>query len=361
MSDESVPRPNGNRKYPPIKPGNVYDRLTVISLGQPLANGRKRWICECICGKRTLSLYDGLVSGRARSCGCTQITGVIGRAYNRLTIIGRAPSDAKGNAMFHCLCQCGKTTTVYHFALTSGRTKSCGCYKMESIARVGRASFVDLAGKVYGRLTVVDRASNVKNHTRWNCVCICGVGVIAKSAHLTSEAIKSCGCIAVVNLLDKVFGWLTVIRKNGTGVNGALWLCVCKCGKEKTVSGGQLTFGCYVSCGCAARQSNGPMRSQRVRELNRRSFSRRRAKIKGGGGSHTKQELLSLYLKQKGRCAEATCRIRLYSSYERDHIICIDDGGSDYISNIQLLCQPCNRRKSHKNPFEWANANGRLL
>jgi len=51
-------------------------------------------------------------------------------------------------------------------------------------------------GKVYGRLTVADRAENNKHgQAQWNCVCECGKKTAVLGASLRSGASRSCGCL----------------------------------------------------------------------------------------------------------------------------------------------------------------------
>lgn len=63
---------------------------------------------------------------------------LIGERFGRLTVIGRAPNNKKGNTMWNCLCDCGKTTTVVAYSLKKGRTQSCGCYHSECVAKTNK-------------------------------------------------------------------------------------------------------------------------------------------------------------------------------------------------------------------------------
>lgn len=55
---------------------------------------------------------------------------------------------------------------------------------------------IDLTGKKFGRLTVVDRcgSDNSKNAT-WNCICDCGKHIVVSSAYLRCGDTRSCGCL----------------------------------------------------------------------------------------------------------------------------------------------------------------------
>jgi 5-methylcytosine-specific restriction endonuclease McrA len=73
----------------------------------------------------------------------------------------------------------------------------------------------------------------------------------------------------------------------------------------------------------------------------------RYAKLKGSVGSFTLQEWE--YIKKKYNyccvfCGKQDGVIKL----TKDHIIPITKGGSNFISNIQPLCQSCNSRKSNR-------------
>jgi len=69
--------------------------------------------------------------------------------------------------------------------------------------------------------------------------------------------------------------------------------------------------------------------------------------------SHRNREIVDLYQKQNGVCANPYCRDSLLASFEIDHRMPLVLGGSDDISNLQLLCPRCNRAKARKHPDRW--------
>lgn len=87
---------------------------------------------------------------------------------------------------------------------------------------------------------------------------------------------------------------------------------------------------------------------------------RRRARTRGVDGSHTADDIVAIYQRQKGRCLNCTGDLS-ESGYHVDHIEPLVRGGSNGPENLQLLCPPCNLSKGAKCPIEWAQENGRLL
>lgn len=49
---------------------NKYGRLTVIKKANVQDNSHVKWLCECICGNKTIVDSSNLRSGRVKSCGC---------------------------------------------------------------------------------------------------------------------------------------------------------------------------------------------------------------------------------------------------------------------------------------------------
>jgi hypothetical protein len=55
---------------------------------------------------------------------------------------------------------------------------------------------INLTGRTFSRLTVLEYShKDSHNHTFWNCQCICGEVVLARSAQLISRRKQSCGCL----------------------------------------------------------------------------------------------------------------------------------------------------------------------
>lgn len=92
-------------------------------------------------------------------------------------------------------------------------------------------------------------------------------------------------------------------------------------------------------------------------EILRAARHRRRAKDQG---FFTNADIAQIRKAQKGRCGY--CRTRLTTSNEHiDHIVALANGGTNHRSNIQLLCAPCNQRKSKRDPIEFAQSMGMLI
>lgn len=86
----------------------------------------------------------------------------------------------------------------------------------------------------------------------------------------------------------------------------------------------------------------------------------RRARKMGNGGRHSTAEIAALIEKQKWKCA-CGCGRSLRKKFHADHITPLVRGGSNAISNIQLLAPVCNLSKHAKDPIVWARSLGRLL
>lgn len=79
--------------------------------------------------------------------------------------------------------------------------------------------------------------------------------------------------------------------------------------------------------------------------------AKRRAKMQMIEGSFTQAEITELYEEQGGVCFY--CSEPLGNDFHRDHYVPLSRGGTNWIENIVLACEPCNLSKGDKLPTEW--------
>jgi hypothetical protein len=116
-------------------------------------------------------------------------------------------------------------------------------------------SFIDLTGRKFGKLTVVEETSERKRGCAiWLCKCECGVFKKKKSYDLLQEKTTSCGrgrCRSnFIDLTGNRIGKWTVgeLQPEKRG-RSFVWLCKCDCGTIRKVSGEMLRKGVSESCG----------------------------------------------------------------------------------------------------------------
>ena len=207
---------------------------------------------------------------------------ITGKKFNHWTVIKRAPNNKRGDAMWLCECDCDAHTQqiVKGSSLRSGHSKSCGCLKKQTAAEIGRKNSIDLTGKTFGLLTVLEKGYSKNQQIYWKCQCSCKDKTIVyvSSAKLKSGHTKSCGCLSQKNLLGETFGKLTVIRKtNKRAEDGCvIWECQCSC-ENKTiveVPTDDLTTGRKLHCGCDKQESLGEIKIAYLLKENNISFEK---------------------------------------------------------------------------------------
>lgn len=57
------------------------------------------------------------------------------------------------------------------------------------------AKRIELTGRVFGRLTVIEPAFKRKVQWHWRCLCRCGNSVTVAGHHLREHTTRSCGCL----------------------------------------------------------------------------------------------------------------------------------------------------------------------
>ena len=177
---------------------------------------------------------------------------IINHTFNLLTVIGFADKRDTGEQRFYCNCACGtKNHIATKHQLVKGKLKSCGCLRKDK---------EDMAGKVFGRLTILEKSGSrtKRSEQLFKCQCNCGNVVETTKGKLEFSQIKSCGCLLneikskYKDLVGQRFGELTVIKHLGTITKrrDIFWECKCDCGNITNITTGNLTFGHSITCGC---------------------------------------------------------------------------------------------------------------
>lgn len=127
-----------------ISADKTYGFWTVLRLGAATKSGIHRWSCRCDCGTERDVSERMLAEGKSKSCGCTRakkrapnFKDITGLRFGRLIVLGfshKGYIGERATLYWDCVCDCGANTTVRGIALRSknGKTRSCGCLKMES-------------------------------------------------------------------------------------------------------------------------------------------------------------------------------------------------------------------------------------
>ena len=121
-------------------------------------------------------------------------------------------------------------------------------------------SFIDLSGKTFGDLTVIERDLSKKaREVYWICQCSCGKVISTRGTSLRSGKSTSCGCkriktiknLLTEDLSGQIFGKLKVLYLDEeNSCHGARWFCECECGTIKSIMAASLKAGRTKSCGC---------------------------------------------------------------------------------------------------------------
>lgn len=123
--------------------GKRYGKLLVIErVADPRAGAY--WRCKCDCGNECITRGTLLRYGQTESCGCNRrlnghrVPVVSGERFGKLVATQPSfPGDSQGTAWL-CRCDCGTSHIARAKDLRFGTTTSCGCAKVEALARCHR-------------------------------------------------------------------------------------------------------------------------------------------------------------------------------------------------------------------------------
>lgn len=171
--------------------------------------------------------------------------------FGKLTVISVAGKLTTKGMSWNCICDCG------NHCIRSGRTlrkyenSSCGC-GTNDVAWITRRKkygitgntlikkqvrppqkIIDLVGKKFGRLVVIERVENYRSSSRWKCICDCGeirnvIGNCLRSGHT-----KSCGCLGAEKAAERHYIHGQASRKNETD-EYSIWVGMTKRCRLKT-------------------------------------------------------------------------------------------------------------------------------
>lgn len=115
-----------------------------------------------------------------------------GQQFGNLVVLHRGediPDGKQKKPGWVCQCLlCGNIKTISGKNLRNGKSTSCGCTR-------GGQLLIDEIGNRYGKLVVVDRATNnSRGKARWKCKCDCGSYTIVEGSNLRNGSSQSCGC-----------------------------------------------------------------------------------------------------------------------------------------------------------------------
>lgn len=206
--------------------GKTFNQWTVLE-----RINQRTYKCRCSCGKeKELSIYK-VMAGYTKSCGHRELSIKPGDKFGDWEAL-----EYLGNRKWKCQCSCGTISEVGTYQLTSGRSKSCGH---------ATGKLKDLVGQVFGELTVIEYAGDMK----WKCKCSCGKEVIVNRGDLKTGNTKSCGHLSKrrkeIDLTGQKIGEWTVIRYLGN----SYFECKCSCGNIRNVHSYTLRNGTSTNCG----------------------------------------------------------------------------------------------------------------
>ena len=118
--------------------GTKVNMLTLMSKSETKSkNGAYKWNCLCDCGNKVDVQPGHFVRKSLFSCGCKSynFVDISGKRYGKWFVLGghelRQVSKKSKSSFWKCVCDCGTFNVISANALEFGRSKSCGCARLE--------------------------------------------------------------------------------------------------------------------------------------------------------------------------------------------------------------------------------------
>ena len=87
---------------------------------------------------------------------------MLDKRFERLTVIGEAGQDKWNQCLWECQCDCGNIIITTGYGLRSGRTKSCGCLKIDLLNERSRIHGMTGTATYSSWAQMVQRCNNPK-------------------------------------------------------------------------------------------------------------------------------------------------------------------------------------------------------
>lgn len=180
--------------------GQIFGDLEVLERAENSADGKAQWLCKCKCGNTRMVVGKYLRNGQTKSCvdcsykarGKNNSVDLTGQQFGYLTCLEPTDQRSGTSIIWKCQCKCGNICYKDSHSLRDGKTKSCGCYRVE----MGQQKGYDLLGMRFGKLTVVEKTDQrERSKIVWKCACDCGRTHFVNTEMLMNGKVQSCGCL----------------------------------------------------------------------------------------------------------------------------------------------------------------------
>lgn len=155
--------------------------------------------------RRTAVTHMHPIETQAAAVRKTRRIDLTGQTFGFWTVIKFSRCDVNAS-YWQCVCNCGKMQSVNSNLLRTG--KSRGCRQCS-----GRWKHIDLTGKTFWSMTVLERAPTRGNQSYFRCRCVCGAERLISANNLQRGQAKACrGCS---NGGDKNSARIAAVKLNG--------------------------------------------------------------------------------------------------------------------------------------------------
>lgn len=165
---------------------------------------------------------------------------LIGKKFNRLTVISYFGRNNRNELLWNCICDCGGKNIVKTYFLVHNQVKSCGCFGKENIKIINeltKKKYENLRkkeiGQIYNNCEILNAWACNAKQTFVQVKCFCGNIFESKLNHLRrkdGKGTKSCGCLRekytkqIIDFYEKNGYYPGYIYKITNKINGKFYI-----------------------------------------------------------------------------------------------------------------------------------------